>query len=428
LRQAFEDHTGRSLERFFYDWTERPGAPAVTVSYEWLDEDRLAKVSARQTQEADVFHFPLEVEFHFSDGLPVSQRADVSEREQVLYFSLRNRPTMVLVDPRQAVLMELKENKGRDLWATQLVEGPGAIDRIRAARSLGESKSPQDVRLLGRALLDEGFWGVSEVIAEALGTAGGESARDALLAALAAENPRVRREVVERLGSFAGDAKAIDALRELIAKGDPSYRVEAAAIEAYAKLKPPDAASFLPQLLDRPSHLEQIRAAALSGLGLQPDAAGLDTLIEWTRRGKPRECRAAAIEGLGELAKNERVSEETRERVISVLTESLKDERPRFQRSAVAALAELGDRARPALPALRDLAANGEGDRIRKAAADAAEKIAAAAPAQVQAEDLREDLAKLRDEARRLQERIERLEAHFGSKLPAEAASGGELR
>jgi len=411
LREAFEAETGRSLERFFYDWTQRPGAPSVNVSYDWVEDDKLVKMTVKQTQESEAFHFPLEVEFHFDEGQPTLLHGDVTEKEQRFYFPLPRRPKMVLVDPQQSVLMELKEQKGRDLWKEQLSSGPHAIDRIRAAANFGESKNDKDTALLGEALMAEKFWGVGDEIAVAIGKAGGDQARDVLLAGLSIEHPKIRREVVEQLGSFHRDEKVMDALRAIIAKGDASYRVEAEAISSYAKLQPPDAGTLLPSLLDRPSHAEQIRSAALSGLGKQPDAAGLETLLQWTRRGKPRECRQAAMKGLSDLAKNVHLPEATLDRIVNTLLESVKGEQRRMQQSVITALRELGDDARPALPVLQALAANDPNDRIRKAAKEAVEKITAAAPEQVQVKELRDELAKLRDESKELRKRLEKLEA-----------------
>lgn len=422
LRQAFEDETGRSLERFFYDWTQRPGAPSVNVSYDWAEDDKLAKLTVKQTQESEAFHFPLEVEFHFDEGPPALLHGDVTEKEQRFYFPLRKRPKMVLVDPQQAVLMELKEQKGRDLWKEQIKNGPHTIDRIRAAANLGESKNDKDTALLGEALLAEKFWGVGEEIAAAIGKAGGDKARDVLLAGLGVEHPKIRREVVEQLGSFHRDDKVMETLRAIIANGDASYRVEAEAIESYAKLQPPDAGTLLPTLLDRPSHGEQIRSAALSGLGKQPDGAGLETLLQWTRRGKPRECRQAAVRGLSELTKNVNLPDATVERIVSTLLESLKGEQRRMQLSVITALRELGDDARPALPVLTALASNDPSDRIRKAAKEAVEKITAAAPEQVQVKELRDEMSKLRDEGKDLRKRLEKLEA----KPDKNAAEEGE--
>lgn len=60
---------------------------------------------------------------------------------------------------------------------------------------------------------------------------------------------------------------------------------------------------------------------------------------------------------------------------------------------------------------LQALAANDPNARIRKAAKDAAEKITAAAPEQVQVKELRDELAKFRDEGKELRKRLEKLEA-----------------
>jgi aminopeptidase N len=307
--------------------------------------------------------------------------------------------------------MELKETKGRDLWREQLGKGPRVIDRIRAAKALGDKSSDEDVQRLGEALLYEKFWGVGEVIASALGTIGGEKARDQLLAAVTMEHPKTRRAVVEQLGKFVKDERVTQTLRQLIAKGDPSYRVEAAAIASFSKMQAEGAVDILTSVLDRPSHQEQIRSAALTGLGRTGDSAALRTLLDWMQRGKPRECRRAAVEGLSLLAQDSELPEEARQSLVTALAESLEGERPRFQRAAISALRDLGEKARPAIPALRLVQASGSDDRIRRAAADAIERISAAAPPPMQLQELRDELAKLREANKAMREQIERLEA-----------------
>lgn len=411
FRQSLEMESGRSLERFFYDWTQRPGAPAVSVSYDWSDDDKLAKVVVKQTQETDAFQFPLEVEFHFEEGAPALVSTEITEKEQRVYFPLKQRPKMALVDPHMAVLMTLKEQKGRDLWREQLKSGPRVIDRIRAAKSLGESGGDENIAALGTALQSEKFWGVGAEIAESIGKAGGDKAKEVLLAAVKIEHPKVRRAVIEQLGTFLHDEQVAEVLRGIVNKGDASYRVEAEAIESFAKLQPPDAGKLLPTLLERKSHGEQIRSAALSGIGKQPDAAGLDTLLEWTKRGKPRECRGAAMRALGELAKNVHLPDATLEKIVTTLLESTEGEQRRIQQTLIGVFGGLGESARPALPALRKMAANDADSRIRKSAKDAAEKITAAAPDKVELKDLRDELIKIKDESKKLRERLEKLEA-----------------
>ena len=59
FRKAMEQVSGRSLERFFYDWTERPGHPVLEVKTVYLPETKLARVHIKQTQPGEAFHFPL---------------------------------------------------------------------------------------------------------------------------------------------------------------------------------------------------------------------------------------------------------------------------------------------------------------------------------------------------------------------------------
>ena len=71
---------------------------------------------------------------------------------------------------------------------------------------------------------------------------------------------------------------------------------------------------------------------------------------------------------------------------------------------------------------LQALAANDLNDRIRKSAKEAVEKITAAAPEQVQVKELRDELAKFREESKELRKRVEKL----GAKPGKNAAEEGE--
>lgn len=413
LRRSFEHVTGRSLERFFYDWTERPGAPSLDVKYKWLEEEKLAEVSVKQTQEVDAFHVPLEIEFRFDEGDPVTVRRELTEKNHRYLFPLKEHPSMVLVDPRNAVMMELKEKKGRDLWGEQLAKAPYVINRIRAARHLGDKGGDRNVELLAAALESETFWGVGAEIADALGEAGGDKARDALLEGLGNKHPKVRRACAAELGSFHRDEKVTAALYSLIRKGDPSYRVESAAIRSYGKLQPDGATAFLASLLDRDSHREQIRSAALRALGDQPDASGLDTLLSWSRVGKPRFCRTASISGLGSLYKNLQLDDKDVSRIVERVSACVKGESRWVKGSAIRVLGGMGGAAKASLPVLRDVAANDNRSRTRDAAEKAIKKITAAEPQKVQVKDLRKDLEALQDDNKDLKKRLEKLEARW---------------
>lgn len=216
LRRVAEDVSGRSLERFFYDWTERPGHPVVDVEYRWDAERNAAMVSVKQSiaepgaprrRGADKpaesgddaerppwevapprapFEFPLTLEFRIpNESQPVLVRRLVTTESETIVTPLAAAPTMFRVDPEQTVLMELRESKPRDLWLAQLARDPHVAGRLRAIEALKKDAAPPVTEALAAALPREPFWGVQSAIAAALGERRGNTARDALLAAVA---------------------------------------------------------------------------------------------------------------------------------------------------------------------------------------------------------------------------------------------------
>ncbi len=411
LRLAMEAETGLALERFFYDWTRRPGAPKLKVSFSWDEETKLAALTVKQTQDAAAFHFPFEVEFHFENDPPLTISRNVTQKKHRFVLPLASYPTMVLIDPREAVLKKLKEKKGQDLWKNQLLKAPYAISRIRAAHQLAKRGSDADIDLLAQSLSTESFWGVAADIAQALGEAGGDNARDALLSGLHHKHPKVRRACAAELGVFVHDDKVINVLRKLIKQGDPSYLVEAAAIHSFGKLKPNNETDFIKTLLSRDSHQETIRSAALSALGSLGDPSGLDLLLKWTQVGHPHRARSAALSALGTLAEEAALSDQQIKRIVDAAGEAIPGDNRRVQSSAISLLSSLGRQARPALAVLRRTKAHDPERRIQTAAKKAIEKIMADTPPQVQVVDLQEQLDALQANYTALKEKLDELNA-----------------
>jgi len=412
LRKAIEETTGRSFERFFHDWTGRPGHPVVSVRHRWNDKERMMEVRVRQTQKAAAFHFPLLLEYRMPEnGERKAVTHDVTEKDVRFFVPLKARPELVRVDPLFTVLMELSEDKGRALWRKQLLSDPSPILRQNAARHFGKSKRDPDRRLLADALGRETFWGVQTEIAAALGKSGGTVSRDVLLQALSLEHPRARRAVVQALAKFHNDATVTGALEGIVQNGDASYAVEGEAIRAWSAARPEGALGKLEPLLARDSHKEQIRTAALHGIGDQLDPAATTLLLEWTQRGKPRPCRRSALEALGKLARSGHWDGDATRRVVETVSSYLqKSEARGIKTAASQILRDLGAAGTPALAALEALVAHDSNDNVRKEARAAIDKIHAGAPARIELTRLREELRKMREQDRKLRERLERLE------------------
>jgi aminopeptidase N len=411
FRKTLEQETGRDLERFFYDWTERPGNPVLDVTTEFLTDTKQARIVVKQTQAVDAFHFPLTFVFRCpSTSQPIVVEQQIENKEHTFFVPLPSWPTLVEVDPEHTVLAELQENKGRDLWQTQLQSGTTVVSRIRAARHFAQSKTPVEHEYLAAALANEKFWGAQVQIASALGEAGGTICRDALIGGLQHSNPKLRRACADQLGKFQGDRTIAPVLKAVLQKGDPSYYVEAAALTSYASLRQPDVVATLLPWLEKPSHNEVIRNAALGGLGNGQDISALATLISWSKRGKPRACRSAALQGLATLAQTGNPTEEQRQHIVTAVTACLEGEGPRIRMSAISALRDLGRSASPALAALQALSLHDPDDRIRDLAKRASEQIRSNAPPPVELTRLREELERLRREQVELQQRLNRYE------------------
>jgi aminopeptidase N len=411
LRRAIEETTGRSFERFFHDWTERAGHPVLEATHEWHADDKLAEVRLVQKQAEEAFHFPLRIDYRVGDKT-VSVTHDVAAKETRFFVPLGDRPAAVEIDPQNAVLMELTEHKGRDLWLRQLQEGSNPVARARAASHLGASRRDEDRDALGEALAKEPFWGVQAAIAKALGASGGDKSRDVLLNALAIEHPKARRAVVEALGKFRDDATVTSALEGIVRNGDESYYVEAEAIRSWAAQRPEGAVERLAPLLARESHNEVIREAALDGIAEQADPKATPLLIEWTRRGKPRPCRTAALRALAKLAKSGEWKDEDTKAAVSAVSVCLHRLEGRHVKTAAAqALRDIGQLGAAAVPALEALAQHDPSPDVRREAEAAIEKIRSGTAAPLELQRLRDEIAKLREEDRKLRERLEKLDA-----------------
>jgi aminopeptidase N len=368
LRNAIEQATGRNLERFFHDWTARPGHPVVEVTHKWHAARNSIEVIVRQTQKSEAFHFPLELEY-VAGGEAVRITQLVTAKRASTFVPLSARPDLVRVDPEFAVLMELTEKKDRDWWLAQLSRDANVVARIRAARHFGKQRRDPARKALGHALRAESRPQVRAEIAKALGSAGGDIARVALRKAVTDADSRVREAVVKALGNLKRETAL---LAKIATEGDASYKVEAAAIAAWAQDRPDHGVELLLPMLARNSHRESIRQAVLRGLGDQGDVAALKPLLGWTRRGKPRSCRTAALDGLRRLAKHGRLDDAQYALVVAAAQKCLhRLEHRSVKTQATQLLRDLGKQATSAIPALRLLAAHDPNGKVREAATNA---------------------------------------------------------
>lgn len=413
FRRALERKTGRSLERFFYDWTERPGHPVLSVATTYDAEAKAVRVVIKQSQKEDPFHLPIRIEMRIPEQeKPVVVTKEMTERELTFYVPVPKGPDLIRFDPEFSLLAEVKEEKSRDLWVKQIEEAPSIIERIRAAEHFGESKQAADRELLAKVLQGDSFYGVRIAAAKALGKSGEDASRDALIVGLGAENPKVRRASADALGLFALDEKAAAALSEKIQKGDESYFVEAAVIDAYAKSAKAPAIATFETALTKESHDNVIRQAALRGIAKCENPKGLDLLLEWSQPGHPANCRQTAIGALANAVNRREIPAEQKGKIIAAITSYL-DETPRIRLAAIGALRDLGRAAVPAREVLASLAEQDPEDEVRDLAKGALEKIQADTPVPIELTRLRTELDRLKEENDKLEDRLLKVEGKY---------------
>ncbi|QJW99782.1 M1 family metallopeptidase [Frigoriglobus tundricola] len=410
FRRAMEQVSGRDLERFFYDWTERPGHPKLAIAATYDAAAKRVRVEVKQTQTGEPFRFPLAIRLHGTKGpeaRAVEERID--DRTHTFQVPCDARPLGVEIDPGQGVLAEITEDKDRDWWVWQLTGGSTAVSRVVAAEHFGKSKLPADREALVAALGKERTIGVAAEIMNALAESGGDACRDALLGELKASESKRRRAAAQALERFGKDERIAAAALTLLTAGDPSLGVEAAALAIYGKQQRPDAVKVLTPWLDKPSNHERLCTTALAALADTGYATALTPLIAWTELGKPVSCRQAALSAVGRLAKDATLTDPERERAVRALTAVVTEKSSRARRTAIAALESIGPPARAALKELDEVAAHDPGEDIAKAAKKAATAIRTSPDAK-ELKQLREELDRLKKDHDELRKRLEKYE------------------
>jgi aminopeptidase N len=419
LIRSIEEATGRNLRAFFDQWVFRAGHPELDVRVAWDAKRKAATLTIDQKQTVDEDHPPyrFDVDLGFLGvaperpqkdaglaSLPDERRIRVSiERaHETITIPLDFEPKLVRFDPGAFLLGSITYKLGVDLAAASVLGDPDVVARIRAARELAKDGTQVAQDALHKALTADPFWGVSAEVAAAAGATRAPWARAMLIGSIAHSHPKVRRAVVAALGNFR-DASIAEALIP-IAKNDESYLVRASALAALGRTRDPRAFEVLAAAAKERTWNDTVEAGALRGLAELGDARAMPIAIESARLGNPDGLRRAAVVAVGRIGE---LVEAERLHSVEAIDERLDDAAFQVQISALAAAESLGDaRLLPTLDRLSHAAFDG---RVRRDAMEAAIRVREAAKVPGQVSAMRGDIDELREEQRKLQEKIETL-------------------
>jgi aminopeptidase N len=414
LERAMEEVSGRGLGRFFEEWVFRAGHPEFDVEVSW--EKGILSVSTRQTQSTSdgvpgCFELTLDLDLGDADGRVVRRFVRVTDKQQAFALPVPARPAFVVIDPEMRIIGEVRPKVPGDMLREQLVKAPTARGRWLAAEALAKSDDSPTIAALAKTLSDDKqFWGTRAVCASALGKLRARESFDALVQAKSADHAKVRRAVVEALGSFRTN-EAMDAIKSRALR-DASYLVESEAARALGRTRQAAAFDVLLELLERPSWFDVIRAGAIDGLAALRDDRAIAHVSAGTRYDRPTRVRRASALALPKLASDQKARE-----TLELL---LDDADPLLRVDAVRALGDLGDM--KARPALHDRLDSDSDPRVRRRIREALRDLTEPRRA---TEPLRDDLEKMKAEHGELKARLAKLEARLEG---AAAPEGGSMR
>jgi aminopeptidase N len=403
LRKTLEEVSGRNLEWFFDQFVYSAGHPQLKISYRWDERDKSLRITVRQEQGDDspeTYDMPLEAIVNNEVGA-TTVSIPLERRETTVFLQLQSQPWHICIDPSLKLLREINVERPLEELLNALQRCRHVACRVEAAKALGKIGGVRAVRALESAVYSDPFWGVSATAALSLGEAGGSEARDALLRCLEkVRHPKVRRAIVDGLKSFREDGAVASALSRVLSDPGESYYVRGQAASSLGNLKIVSYEKVLVENLTTPSHADVITVGCLQGLAELGTDEALNAILEYTRLGKPNTVRVGATVALAKFP--------GRKEVYERLGELSKDPYDRVRQAVVSAARELMDH--KLLTVLDEMAERDVNERVRRGAREVAKKIRDHLEKGVEYKAFKEELDRVKEENRRLVERISRME------------------
>ncbi len=401
LRRVIEAQSGRSFERFFTQWLERPGTPHIKVEYDWDDATGQVALSLEQTQtlstERPAFVADVPVVVEFAGGRVERRTIALRERTARITIASDEAPIQVCVDPDLHVLAVWDLRLPVAMRIHQALDGPTTAARLTAISTLADDHRDDVRAALARIVRDnERYYAERSEAASALGQMAVAAARETLLELIADERALQEHHVRAALVVALGRYRRPEVAKALIpfAENDATYTVEERATQALGRQDPTDEIiAVLVRNTQKPSHQNKIRRAAVGALARLDAQRGVEPAFDLARYGAPYRGRTSGISALGALG----AAHET-DRIRGFLLDLLDDPHENAVGAAISALGALGDT--EAIDELESYAEGAAPADLRRRARNAIEKIRAN-------ESESEALRSLRERVASLEEKLE---------------------
>ena len=333
LKKSIEDVTGQNLDWFFRQWLYEAGYPKYDVKWNYTQRNRSVKIKIKQVQNGNLFKMPVKIRIDEQDHI-----VWVEDKEIVFEIPALKRPELVIFNSGLMIPSELTFHKSISEWILQLETAPHILDRIAAINVLKEKKGRRVVELaLLKAAESDLFWGVRREAVYALAAHKSKKYADELMSISKGQDNRVRRAIWYALRNYKEDEQVSTFLQEII-ENDQKYYSVSDAFRSLVIVDSSAAKKKVDNLLNRDSHTDVIRKAAISYYGTVINDENYKKLKKIsTYGGTTWDARPEAINQLGKYAKN-------KPETIDLFIEFLSDNTRSVRRNAVRQIGRYGEK------------------------------------------------------------------------------------
>ncbi len=310
FRSVLEQHSGRSLQKFFDQWFFGAGYPDLKVAFSYDKKQKKGTFEVTQKQVSKggtVFELKTNLGWTFNKGKGELENlvAIVLDNErQSFSFAMDQEPAQVRFDPLCKVLHKLEFDPGEAMSLEQLQNSTDVVGRIQAAQNLGKTGKNKNLESLADRYKTESFWGVKREIIKVLADSQTEKSIEILLGFMETESDHL---VLDRLMSALGqfrDERVKKALSDYLQKSHLPPKAWTQAVQALGNQRDP---KLIPQIkeefLKDESPQKAVARASLQALGATRSPDVLPYLKEQI---KPQvlgyRIRKGAVLGLSQLA------------------------------------------------------------------------------------------------------------------------------
>jgi aminopeptidase N len=241
LRLALEEASGLDLNWFFNQWYYGAGHPVLSINYEWNDATKTESVYLSQTQNGQIFKFPIAVDI-YAGGKEERHKVWMNDKSDTLTFQLPEKPDLVNVDGDKILLTQKTDNKSLDEFVFQYFNAPLFLDRLEAIDAAAASQTNPGAQKVLIAALKDKYYGLRIKAIRALDMKN-DNIRSAALPVLTTsaqtdDNTLLRAAAINALGQLKMQAN-IGLYKSAITS--QSYAIQGAALAAINQLDPSQA-------------------------------------------------------------------------------------------------------------------------------------------------------------------------------------------